>query len=318
MTTSFNAHDFLHPLDLAARQQLEKVPLLEAAAKKYRSLKADRQDRAMLLANAIRLGPKQIPETYKLLPPICATFGIPEPELYVMPGPPNAATFGHSQVAIVVYNEMLEALPEEEIQAVLAHECGHILAGHVLYRQMALAIVGAGEQAGALSGKIGMIAGLATEPLKASLLNWYRKSELTADRAAAVFMGGPETLQRALFHLIGVPKWYPGDISYEMFAAQADEFEAITTGNKWDRYLARGLEQGATHPNPVVRIRELQTWAESETFRQLMAISRAALPGPRSACDGCGHEVTADWRFCQRCGAPIALPAGGNVSGGAA
>ncbi|MFI9201186.1 M48 family metalloprotease [Streptomyces sp. NPDC053048] len=300
--TSFSINDILHPLDLAARQQLEKIPGLQAATTKYRKTIADRRDRAWLLSNAIRLGPHQVPDVHKLLPPICAAFGIEEPELYLMPGQANALTIGHSSTSIVIHNELFLALPEDEVQAVLAHECGHILAEHVLYRQMALALF---NGMGALSGKAGIVATVLSEPLKVALLDWYRKSELTADRAAVAFMGGPEELQRALFHLHGIPKWLPKEqISYPAFAAQADEFDAAMRETKLDRFLLRQLDSKATHPNPALRLREIQRWAESETFRQVMAIAQANGTGGTdpAACSGCGRPVRTDWLYCQRCG----------------
>jgi Zn-dependent protease with chaperone function len=304
MTKLFDVTDFLHPLDLAARQQLEGIPLLQPAVKKYLSVYADRQVRQSLLSSAVRLGPRQLPEIYRLLPPICDAFGIPEPELYLTRGTANAVATGHTQTAIIIYNELLEDLAEDEIQAVLAHECGHILAEHVLYRQMALAIVGAGERAGLLGGRIGAIASIASVPLQTALINWYRKSELTADRAAVTFMGNPEPMQRALFRIIGVPKWMPVDVSYFEFAEQANEFDLITS-SKWDRFVGRELESGSTHPLPALRIRELATWSNSESYRQLLGIGKRGRLDERLSCSTCGQQLAADWRFCQRCGSPL-------------
>lgn len=314
MTKLFDVTDFLHPLDLAARQQLEGIPLLQSAVKKYLSLYADRQVRQTLLSSAVRLGPRQLPEIYRLLPPICDAFGIPEPELYLTRGTANAAATGHTQTAIIIYNELLEDLAEDEIQAVLAHECGHILAEHVLYRQIALAIVGGGERASFLGGRIGAIASIVSVPLQTALLNWYRKSELTADRAAVAFMGNPEPMQRALFRIIGVPKWMPVDISFDQFAEQADEFDAITS-SRWDRFVGRELESGSTHPIPASRIRELAKWSESENCRQLMDIAQQGHPGGRRGCPACGQQLAAEWRFCQRCGVPVASNGVGTEGG---
>lgn len=301
MTKVFDATDFLHPLDLAARQQLEGIPLLQLAVKKYLSLYADRQERQSLLSSTVRLGPRQLPGTYRLLPPICEAFGIPEPELYLTRGQANATATGHAQPAIIIYNELLEDLDEDAIQAVLAHECGHILAEHVLYRRMALAILGAGEQAGIFGGTVGAIASIATVPLKTALLSWYRKSELTADRAAVTFMGNPEPMQRALLHIIGVPQSM--DANYSEFAEQADEFDTITS-SKWDRFVGRELESGSTHPLPVIRIRELVTWSKSETYRRLLGLAKQGQSGEHRDCKECGQRMANDWRFCQRCGSP--------------
>ena len=87
MAAVFGVNDFLHPLDLSARQQLESVPLLQKTVTKYQGLVTERRMRQGLLASAVRLGPFQLPEIYKLLPPICAAFGIEVPELYLTARP---------------------------------------------------------------------------------------------------------------------------------------------------------------------------------------------------------------------------------------
>jgi Zn-dependent protease with chaperone function len=299
MAAVFDVADFLHPLDTSARRQLEAVPMLESAVKKYLSAVKERRTHQALLVNALRLGPHQLPDVYKMLPPICEAFGIAEPELYLMQGPANAMTVGHVNAAIVIYSDLLEDLAEDEIQAVIAHECGHIMAQHTLYRQMAAAMVGAGETVAANS-VVGQAAGIA---IQSTLANWYRKSEFTADRAAVAFFGDPEPLQRALFHLLGVPKWMPAEVSYSAFIEQAGEFDKITE-SKWDRFLARSLESGSSHPLPALRMRELTTWAQSPTFEQLMEIAKHG--GPRGlACGQCGQRLSPEWRFCQFCGAAV-------------
>lgn len=302
MNDTFNIADFLHPLDFSARQHLESVPLLEKAVTKYHSLVAERRVRQALMVSAVRLGPHQLPEIYRLLPPICDAFGIEQPELYLTRGIANAETFGHGQGAIILlYSDLLEDLAEDEIQAVLAHECGHIMARHTLYHGMARTLIRAGSVAAAGAPVLGQIAGHAVQ---SALLDWYRKSELTADRAAAAFCRGPKQMQRALFHIIGVPKWMPGDFSDEGFAEQADEFDKITE-KKWDRFLSRSLESEATHPMPAIRIRELSVWAKSAQFEQLMDITAADPPGARPGCTRCGRRLAPEWRFCQHCGMTI-------------
>lgn len=296
----FQPIDFLHPLDRAARQQLEGIPLLRNAVKKYLEHVSDRRWRNWLLSNAMRLSPNQLGDYYRLLPPICQAFGIETPELYLMRGAANAMTVGHTKSMIVLYHGLLEDLADDEIQAVIAHECGHILCDHLLYRQMSLALLTTGE--GILTGTIGAAANIASAPLQMALANWCRKSELTANRAAAAFMRSPDPMQRALFHLIGVPKWFPGDINYPEFAAQSDEFDALATASKWDRFLIRSMERGSSHPIPTIRIRELTSWTAGDTFRTLTADTLQ----DRRLCQGCGSLLGVDWRFCQKCGSETA------------
>ncbi len=305
MAAVFDISDILHPLDLAARQQLEGVPLLQSAVKTYLSMKTERQVRQQLLCSAVRLGPHQVPEIYRMLPPICEAFGIEEPELYLTRGPANAMTVGYTRVAIIIYNELLEDLAEDEIQAVLAHECGHILAEHTLYRQMAETMVLTGESAALFgSALLKSAARLGLKQIRTALFNWHRKSELTADRAAVAFFRDADPMQRALFHIIGAPKWMPMDVSHAGFIEQADEFDKITE-SRWDRHLANSLEAGSSHPMPVIRMRELTVWSKSRAFEQLMGTTKAEHPDERLGCAQCGQRLVPEWRFCQSCGTPV-------------
>jgi len=219
-------------------------------------------------------------------------------------------TVGHARTAILIYSGLLEDLAEDEIQAVLAHECGHIMAEHTLYRQMAVAMISAGEAVASMgSVLLGQTAGAA---IQAALMNWYRKSEFTADRAAVAFFHGAEPMQRALFHLIGVPKWMPGEVNHSAFIEQAEEFDKRTEA-KWDRFLARSLDSGSTHPMPALRMRELTVWAESHAFRQVLRIAKSNRH-ERPACAQCGHSMVLGWRFCQSCGTAV-LQDGTNETG---
>jgi Zn-dependent protease with chaperone function len=308
MGAAFDVGDFLHPMDITARQQLERVPLLDKGVRGYLEMLTDRQVRQLLLANALRLGPRQLPDIYRMLPPICDAFGIPEPELYLRRGEANAFTVGHRRPAIVIMNGLLEDLAEDEIEAVLAHECGHMLAEHVLYRQMAQVVVRAGEGAASMApAALKLVTLLGTNQIQTALFNWYRKSELTADRAAVAYMGSPEPMQRALFHITGVPKWMPGDLSVEALMQQADELEDLTESSKWERFLARGLDSASTHPMPTLRMRELTRWAASDRFRQIKSIAEDARAGAglRRSCARCGNLVQDGWAFCDRCGTPV-------------
>ncbi len=90
------------------------------------------------MASRIRLSERQLPEIYMHLPPICEKLGIPEPELYLEMHPePNAWTYGDTRVYITLTSGLIEYMTDEELDAVIAHECGHILCHHVLYGTMA-------------------------------------------------------------------------------------------------------------------------------------------------------------------------------------
>ena len=121
---------YLHPLDLSARRQLESVPLLQKVTQTYVSRITERSMRQQLFSEAVRLGPRQFPEYYRLLPPLCHALGMPEPPLFLWEDDGlNASSYGQTRPVITLGLALVKALEPDEIQAVLAHECGHISTG---------------------------------------------------------------------------------------------------------------------------------------------------------------------------------------------
>jgi len=306
---TFQPRDLMHPLDRSARSALESVPLLQTAVAAWGRLAGDRTSKSFLLANAIRLGPRQLPEFYRMLPPVCDALGIRVPELYLMTGPANAMTVAPGEPAIVLFSGLLENLDLDEIEAVIAHECGHIMFDHVLYSEMANALT---SMTAVLLPKP---ARLAILPVEEALLNWYRKSELSADRAAAVACrGGADAMKRAIFHMIGVPKWLPGNISIEEFDRQVEEFDAYKSSSLWNKLVNARLQSMApTHPMPAARIKYLLDWTRSDSFRILeKAVTDQRKIGLR--CRQCHSRMDAAWRFCQSCGATAVIAIEGSAT----
>src|SRR5699024_12448164 len=87
------------------------------------------------MSNKIRITHQQLPNLDRLLPPVCEKLGIKEPEFYLEMDPvANAYAYGDSIIAITVTSGLVDLMNEEEIQVVLAHECGHIACHHEIGR----------------------------------------------------------------------------------------------------------------------------------------------------------------------------------------
>ena len=91
---------------------------------------------------------------------------------------PNAWTFGDTKIFITITSGLVDMMTEEELDAVIAHECGHILCHHVLYHSIAHYVMDGLDSLGVL-GSLGA-------PLQYAILYWERKSELSCDRAASI------------------------------------------------------------------------------------------------------------------------------------
>ena len=72
---------------------------------------------------------------------------------------------------------MLEMLDDEELRSVLGHELGHIMSGHPTYTTIAIILLYFGVS------NLPFLAAVAILPFQLALLEWYRKSEFSADRA---------------------------------------------------------------------------------------------------------------------------------------
>jgi Zn-dependent protease with chaperone function len=304
---TFSASDVVHPVDEAAKRHLESMSGLQAAVKAYHKVYSERLLRNAQLSECLQLGPGQLPEIYRLLPPICEAYGIPVPELYLGLGPINAFTTGHTRTSIMIYSELLDHLAPDEVEAVLAHECGHILCEHMLYHSMAQ-VVDLAVTVGGLADIpfASMFLNLASGPLRMALMSWSRKSELSADRAAAAYLGNTEVMTRVMLRFAGIRHGSKYTHNIDLFAAQALEYEALRE-SRWDRFLQWQVGQGSTHPLLAVRVRELQAWATAPAFARLAEVATAVRAVPR--CGACGNRVEPGWRHCQQCGGALTPPA---------
>ena len=291
-----NPKSFVHPEDDAALRNLEAIPGISLITRKLLKLGFEKLFHGTNMASKIRLSPTQLPEIYNRLPPICKKMGIAEPEFYLEMDPrPNAYTYGDTQVFIVVTSGLLEYLSDDEIDSVIAHECGHIACRHVLYHTIALLIMQGADRLGIL--------GALTTPLEFAFLYWMRKSELSADRAAALVMGADEVVKTHV-RLAGGPKSITGKINLEEWVKQADAYEEIYNSDAWNKTLQIVAIMKETHPFSAVRVREILRWAKTDQYTTLRKVLECG-GDTRTACPKCSKQIKPDWAFCQHCGAKL-------------
>lgn len=287
-----SASEFIHPEDAAALRQLESIPGFPALVKKVLQLGLEPLQYGINMATAIRLSPTQLPELYRHLPPICDRLGIEEPEFYLEMNPmPNAYTFGDSRIYITVTSGLVEMLDDDELDAVIAHECGHILCRHVLYHSMAEYILQGVDYLGIL--------GTLTKPVQYAILYWYRKSELSCDRCASIVTSA-ETVTRMLARLSGGPKNLTKNVNMREWALQADRYDKIKNDGTWNKILQIYAVLEQSHPFNAVRVREILKWSESEQYRNIK--KTPLLTDGVARCPHCNKPKDPSWRYCRHCG----------------
>ncbi|MBY0505919.1 MAG: zinc metalloprotease HtpX [Bryobacteraceae bacterium] len=147
---------------------------------------------------------------------LCQRMGLPMPKLWVLPeASPNAFATGrnpsHSSVAVSA--GLLDLMSDREVEAVIAHELGHIKNRDILTGSIAATIATAISYMGNMlmfmgprhhdddedsggGGIVGALAMMILAPMAAMVIQMAisRTREFSADYAAAKFTGSPEGL----------------------------------------------------------------------------------------------------------------------------
>jgi len=239
--TDISPQAWEHPADRAALNALRKVPGFDLALRKIFGMFGERAIRLAFKANAVRVSEKQYPWIHERTLRVCEIMDLKEiPEVYVSQTPlVNAGAVGMSDPFIVLNSSMLEVLNHDEVEAVLAHEVGHILSGHVLYRTLLLLIM-------RLALFRYPIAGLALLPILWALLEWYRKSELSCDRAALLAVQDKDVVMSSLMQLAGGTRGETLDLPE--FIAQSEEYreggDLLAPVRRGPGGRAQGLDRG--------------------------------------------------------------------------
>ncbi|HEV8357894.1 MAG TPA: M48 family metallopeptidase [Gemmatimonadales bacterium] len=256
-----------HPADRAALQALRAVPGFDDVVRKVIAfLGGERGIRLLFQGNAVRAGAQQYPLAYGLHVEVVATFDWPRvPELYVSQTPVfNAGAYGVDDPFIVLHSAAVELLDQEELRALIAHEMGHVVSGHSLYRTIAEILLNVSLSA------LPFLAGIALLPLRLAVLEWSRKSELSSDRAG--LLGGQNILasQQLFMKMAGAYRGAleSGQMALDPFISQASEYVSTNEGLDIVYKILNTL--ALTHPMNTVRAAELQKWVASGDYEAIL------------------------------------------------
>jgi Zn-dependent protease with chaperone function len=253
-----------HPADRSALVAMRKLTGFDVLLRRLAGLFNDRSLRLLFLASAVRVSTEQFPDLHELLLDGSAILDLPTvPELFVTQDPqPNAMTLGSDKPFIVLTTGLVDLLDPEEARYVIGHELGHVLSGHAVYRTMLFHLTRlAARLAWFAVGYIGL------RVIIAGLEEWYRKSELSCDRAGVLAGQDPDAARRALMKIAGGSRL--SELSADAFHQQAREYDAVPDVREG---LLKLLQmQGTTHPFAVVRFAELDRWMAEGDYETILA-----------------------------------------------
>jgi heat shock protein HtpX len=185
---------------------------------------------ALAVYNAQPVSAAEAPGLYRIVERLSARANIPMPGVYIVPDQTaNAFATGRDpeHAAVAVTEGILNILPEDELEGVIAHELTHIVNRDTLTQAVAATVAGAisflaqmlsyslwfgGSRDDDRGGNpLGVLLTVMLAPVAASIIQLAisRTREFSADAGAARLTGNPRALARALQRLESVARQMP-------------------------------------------------------------------------------------------------------------
>jgi len=278
--TGISSRAWEHPADRGALTALRELRGFDDVVKAFFGMWNERAFRLAFLANAIRVDHRQYPRVYQRFTEAASTLDVAElPNLFVAQSPViNGQAIGIDKPFIVISTAAVEKLDDDELRAMLGHEIGHVRSGHAVYKTIMMILT---KWAANLSWL--PVGAIALRAIIAAMFEWWRKAELSADRAGLLAGQDPSASTRLLMKLAG-----GGDLSQidtAAFLEQAAEYEG--GGDLRDSLLKLGMTAYSSHPVPVARAADLRKWIDSGEYA-------AILGGDYPRRDGDGNASVTD------------------------
>lgn len=253
-----------HPADRGALTALRELRGFDEVVKVLNGLWNERAYRLMFLGGAVRVDHRQYPRIHRLFAEAAASLDVAElPELYVqLDRSLNGACVGMAKPFIVVNTGAIELLDDDELRTMLGHELGHLLSGHAVYRTIM-------NMLASLASNIAWLplGAFALRAIVSALHEWWRKAELSADRAGLLAAQDPAAALRLSMKLAGGGSLTEVDTA--AFLEQAAEYERA--GDLRDSLAKLMMTWRRTHPMPVARSAEVRRWIDSGEYGRILA-----------------------------------------------
>ena len=222
-------------------------------------------DRMILrMHNARAVDAETAPELYRIVGTLAARAGLPMPGVYLIDtDAPNAFATGRSpeRAAVAATTGLLKMLDRDEVEAVMAHELGHVRNRDTLLMTVTATLGGAISMLGNFAmfagrgesrSPVALILAMVVAPFAAMLVQMAisRTREYGADRAGAEISGKPMALASALRKLALGAARIPNPYAAQNPAAAQLYIVEPRIGGGMDNLFS-------THPDPENRIAAL-------------------------------------------------------------
>src|SRR3954469_5623891 len=261
--TGISSRAWEHPADRGALTALRELRGFDDVVKTFFGMWNERAFRLSYLAGAIRVDHRQYPEVYRRFTEAATVLDVAElPTLYVTQSPLiEGQAVGLDKPFVVTSTGALERLDRDALLFLVGPELGHVGSGHAVYRTILMILTRWAQSLSWLP-----VGALALRGIIAAMYEWWRKAELSADRAGLLAGQDPSAALRLLMKLAG-----GGDLTQvdtAAFLEQAAEYEG--GGDLRDSIHKLGMTAWSTHPVPVARAAELRKWIDSGDYGRIL------------------------------------------------
>jgi len=252
--------DYAYGSDYVLRQKIKAIPGAYGLAKAIANHMVPKKKQEMNL-KALKVGPDQFPDIYKMAVDCAKTLGIGIPTVFIENDIRiNAFTMAtEDESPIIVFTSgLIERFTPGEIKYVMGHECGHIHNNHGIYNIVAVLIINAGLIGGSIALPVIIpLLNALTIPLQLAIQTWSRAAEVSCDRAGIICSDDMNDVISATAKFLYGGTFNRSDINIDALMKQYEQIRQTPV---------RLMEIDSTHPVPVRRIFAAKEFMDSEVL----------------------------------------------------
>lgn len=259
MNPILNSSDYEHPTDRTALAALQSIPLFNKVLTWWLNFHVKTDMMIEYRGNGLEVTERTCPRVWRLKQLALDRLSIEDniPIFLTREWDYNAFATGVTTPMIVLHSGIVEDLTNDELLSIIGHEMGHIKSQHMLYHYMARTVA-----QWAFNNNI--VSAVVMQTIIVALMEWQRKSELTADRAGFIASQNKEACIWAMMKLMGLPEDYKDSSKYEFTTdevlKQYENSHEDITNSAYKKLIYAYITANISHPWTIERIHEIEKW----------------------------------------------------------
>lgn len=262
--------EFQHPLDRETTGILKNIDKFRPVIATL-NMYVEHSMKYHHVSSCVQVSEKQYPSLYRAFVRSAQALDVRKmPTLFIETvSEINAYASGIEHYSMTLNSALMDILTERELMAIIGHELGHVKCDHMFYNTFTYFVRYFGSSVtGVIPPPFNSVLDLSVQ---LALLEWSRRAEFSADRAALLATQDIEAVTQALGKIAGYSKTLSDPISIEALREQANSFEEYVDDNWMAKFIKVQSMLSMTHPYTVLRVKEIAAWAESDHYKQIMS-----------------------------------------------